>query len=498
MALPKTANASVITPGFGLTAEQGLNRWDRVRVASKRNSAVGTNLIEQASGILERPFDPGQFLLTHATIVASVDVFEPSGVKTGSVLEDGFRVNRKYGDYRVKPETDRFINNNLDAWSRPVLVASYPTFIGAHNFVEHVQIEEQSKGRIIDAVARDIGDSVYVDILIATDRNHDDLVRAIENGKMGTLSMGCTVDGTICTRCGHWAADETEMCPHVKYGKGNKFFDNNGRMHRVAELCGHESISPQGGVHFIEASWVATPAFTGAVLRNVLEPTADTRRRAQEILSMPPVQWDDQSRQKAAFDAELPGFVQDPDVHLSQWGEEGGEEEGGEAEKPPESDLKKVEDDLTKHMLDRVRQRVEDEMTKGEPEPPGPGVDTSTNETLVKEGASRVYQASLNMLVRTASTDVHLIDRVAALNESLGIRVPVDVYRAVLKTGGAYRYATMQEFLRVCHRALGRQPNLAEAKTMVRLGKLISRRGAAAKPPSRGETTTPGTSQGDQ
>jgi len=237
MALLKYANASVVHPGFGLTPEQGLNRWGRIRVASRRQgNSLSGNLVDQASNILEQPFDPGKFLLTHATIVASVDVFEPSGVRLGSVLEDGFRVNRKFGDYRIKPTCDRFINNNLDAWSRPVLIASYPTFIGAHNFIEHIQIAEQSKGRDIDAVARDIGDSVYVDILIATAREHTDLINDIESGRMGTLSMGCTVDGTVCTKCGHWAADETEMCPHIKYGKGNVFFDRNGRKQRVAEM----------------------------------------------------------------------------------------------------------------------------------------------------------------------------------------------------------------------------------------------------------------------
>jgi intein/homing endonuclease len=89
--------------------------------------------------------------------------------------------------------------HNCDCWSRPVLLASYPTFVGAHNFIEHVQIEDLSKGRIIDAVARDVGDSVYVDILIATDRQHEDLITAIESGKMATLSMGCFVPGTRVT-----------------------------------------------------------------------------------------------------------------------------------------------------------------------------------------------------------------------------------------------------------------------------------------------------------
>jgi hypothetical protein len=402
-------------------------------------------------------------------------------------MEDGFRVNRRYGDYRIKSSCDRYINNNLDAWSRPVLLASYPTFVGAHNFVEHVQVEDLSKGRIIDAVARDIGDSVYVDILIATSREHAPLIASIESGKMATLSMGCTVDGTICTRCGHWAADETEMCPHVKYHKGDIFFDNNGGRHRIAELCGHETISPHGGVRFIEASWVATPAFTGAVLRNVIEPSAASVRRAQEVLSTPPPQWDEGDRQKAAFGPTI-----------AQWGDEEGEE--GEEETAPESPLETLEEDLTQHMLERVKKRIRKDMDTGE-EAPTDLEDTSYNETLVKEAAAVVqqsYGAGLQVLVASCRSDAHLIDRVAALNRNLGVEVPVEVYRAVLKVGGIDRYPGLSNFTRACCRALGRQPSPAETKTFVRLGNLISRRRAAATSslPLR-EENQPGHRQGD-
>jgi len=507
MAHMKYARATVVPEVLGLTPEQGMNRWQAIRTASRRSGKVSVNLVDQASSLLGVPFDPSKFLLTHATIVASVDVYEPTGVKTGSILEDGFRVNRKYGDYRIKLGTDRYINNNLDAWSRPVLLSAYPTFIGGHNFVEHVQVEDLSKGRIIDAAARDIGDSIYVDILIATEKKHRDLVAAIGNGSMSTLSMGCTVDGTICTKCGHWAADETEMCPHIKYSKGNVFFDNNGRRHRIAELCGHESISPHGGVHFIEASWVATPAFTGAVLRNVLEPSEELSSRAAKILSRPPAKWDGEARRKAAFDTSFPADVHEPDV-FAQWdtGDEGGDEaapaDAAPAPATPpanESPFKKLEDELAQHITDRVQKRVEQDMSKGAPESntPPTGVPTSSNESIIKEGASKVYQASLATLVKTASSDAHLVNGVALLNENLGIQIPVTVYRASLTVGGASKYASLEQFLQACRTALGRQPSIAEARTLVRLGHLISRRGTAAPSSSRGETH-PGKSQGAQ
>lgn len=208
MPFSKYAYASVVQPHVSRAA------WAKIRTAGRaaKQTKLPENLVDRAAAMFGGPFNIQNYLLTHATIIASVDTYEPSGIKLGSVTEDGFRVNRKYADFRIKTESDKYINNNLDSWSRPVILAAYPTFIGGHNFVEHVQMEELSRGRIIDAVARDIGDSIYVDILIATDRRHTDLVRDIESGEMGELSMGCTVDNTTCTKCGHVAADETEMC----------------------------------------------------------------------------------------------------------------------------------------------------------------------------------------------------------------------------------------------------------------------------------------------
>ena len=218
MPFVKYARATVVKPHVSK------DTWGSIRTASHATKLSG-NLIEQATDIFNEKFSPDKYLLTHATIVASVDTYDVSNVKMGSVTEDGFRVNRRFANFRIKPECDKFINNNLDSWDRDVLLKSYRTFVGAHNFVEHVQIEDLSRGRIIDACARDIGDSVYIDILVATDRKHEDLVKAIESGKMASMSMGCTVDFTVCTKCGHVAADETEMCKHVRYEKGNVFYD---------------------------------------------------------------------------------------------------------------------------------------------------------------------------------------------------------------------------------------------------------------------------------
>jgi hypothetical protein len=482
MPLMKYAYASVATPS--IRKEQ----WGNVRAAAKQHGkvassfrptkvAMSSNLVERATQILGKPFNPENFLLTHATIVASVDVESPQGVRLGHVMEGGFRVNRRYAEYRIRQSCDKFINNNLDAWSRPVLLKAFETFVGGHNFVEHVQIEEQSKGRIIDAVARDIGDSIYIDILVATDRKHTELVKAITSGKMATMSMGCTVDGTVCTRCGHWAADETEMCSHIKYAKGTAFFDELGRQHRIAELCGHESIDPTGGVRFIEASWVETPAFTGAVLRNVLEPTQAMLDKAAKVLNTPPPEWNADQMQRAAR-ATHTGASLGGDAFLAGWDDEEGDapaaEEGGEA--PPaekKSPLDETEDELTEHMQQRVKKRIKDEM-RGRDLSKSVGDSTAPNDTIQRE-------AAVGVLTRIASTDIALVEGVAALDKAAGISVDRDLYRAALSAGPTSRYSTGRDFLGACASAFGRQPNPVEARKFLRLGSIMSRRGQALR-----------------
>lgn len=487
MAFLKFARAAIVQP------QVSGSEWQGVRTAAKAEAAVAENLITRASGIFGKPFNPKDYLLTHATIVASVDTFEPPNTKLGSFQEGGFRVSRKYGNYRVKLGCDKYINNNYDCWDREVLLKSYQTFIGGHNFVEHVQVEDLSKGRIIDAVARDLGETVYIDILIATDRRHTDLVTAIESGKMSTLSMGCTVDGTICTKCGHWAADETEMCPHIKYEKGNVFFDDQGRQHRVAELCGHKSLDPTGGVAFVEGSWVGTPAFTGAVLRNIITAMPDTAvaHQAAAILAQPPEQWSKATYRKAASMAS---------VFMAGWGDEGGGDGGDGGEEAPaapapaapaKGPFDDLEQELTDHLRDRVRKKLKKDMDETDlNEAISPETPASTNEGLIKEGAERLlmdelvadgaqrsrYGSSLSVMCRVASNDADLMNRVAVLNAEYGVSIPVPLYRAATRLGALGGYTSAQQFTRACQAVLGTTPTTAEVKTLIRLGKLISRR----------------------
>jgi hypothetical protein len=197
-----------------------------------------------------------QYLLSHCTIMSSVAV-----------------ENSPY-DYLIKPEAAHFVNNNDDCWSSETLKLSYKTFIGAYNFTEHWQASAASKGILLDAILRKVYLTpdvwvYYCDILVATDLKHEALVADIRSGKTKYMSMGCVTDLVICTYCGVQVTDNSKFCYHLEYLKGTFLDDEDGVPRRIAELCGHPSL-PNGGVKFVEASWVKTPAFPGAVKRNIV------------------------------------------------------------------------------------------------------------------------------------------------------------------------------------------------------------------------------------
>jgi len=480
MAFMKYARAQVMHPRITGAA------WQGIRKQASSAPTASKNLVAQAGEILGETFSPERYLLTHCSIVASVDVDTVPNVKLGTEKVGSRTVTRKWADYYIKPECAQFVNNNGDSWSREVLMKSFRTFIGAHNFLEHVQIEEQSKGRIIDAVARNIGPSVYVDILVATDRKHAQLVQDIESGKMSTLSMGCSCEFTLCSQCGNVAVDETDLCEHVKYSKLNTFFDARGQRRVIAELCGHSSHGETGGVQFIEASWVAVPAFAGAVMRNILDPGSVSPEKAKhfsEVLSAPPAEWGTNILRAASEHRTAQQF---------DFGDEGGDE-GGEGEgdtKPPEkpsSPFADMEDELYTAVKNRVKERLEKELREQNVEK---ALDTPTapNESVIKEAAitkaavqkfaREAHAKSVDTLLRVASSDAAFVDGLVEIDRSFGLRVPQSVYRTALTVGATTNYLSPDDYFCACHKQARRVLSPSELRVAYRIGNLLTRKGS--------------------
>jgi hypothetical protein len=259
---------------------------------------------------------------------------------------------------------------------------------------------------------------------------------------------------------------------------------------------------------------------------------------AQHILNTPPPQWTEDSRLKAArhevvgstgtdgngngngetvvvgsskfrtADMSSGGrhftvTAAEMDPFMAGWNEE--DSSGTEPEKPPvqptpADPLTQVEDDLEKHLVDKVVKRVRDRLKDQAVEETLKPSSAETNENVVKEArtaklAIRVYKAGLKALVKKSTNGADLLDSVAAFNQQAGIDIPVDVYRTALAVGPSSDHESIDSFLDKCSQCLGRCPDISESKTLVKLCKLLSQGQPLWKADSSGSPLNQGTRQ---
>lgn len=227
-------------------------------------------------------YNPKDYLFTHVSIL------------TSCATEDN--------GYRIVAPCDELVNNNGNAWTNDVIQHCFTTFRGAENYHEHLQIPALSKGKVLDSVLRPVehigkegkkAQVFTVDLLVATNRKHKQLVADIEAGKMKTLSMGCVCSHVQCSFCGKIITDDDANCSHLNNHLG-EHLEENGKKYIVSELCGamKDGKYIDDSCFFIEASWVAHPAFKGAVLNHYIETEemrisrADEKKHATILSSM--------------------------------------------------------------------------------------------------------------------------------------------------------------------------------------------------------------------
>lgn len=485
---------------------------------AQNEGAVPKDHVNRIAKSVLRKCDPKQFLLSHATIVASVDAYAPKGSKTGRQMNRGLQVDVKWPDYRIKPECHPIINNNGDAWERSLLLSTYRSFIGAHNYLEHIQLPALSKGFIVDAIARDLGHTCYIDILVATDRKHAQLVADILGGKIEAMSMGCISLFTTCTKCGNVAADDSQLCPCVMYeGKGTMFLDDAGVQHPIAELIGHVTVPNSN--QFIEASWVRNPAFRGAVRRNILNPesqqvaarveqvarihevrssqavpdglsrAASVRRRADEEALDSPSPEDGDTAEDLDVEADAAEKESDagstPDAPAS--GGDGG----------IDSLLDKAQEQLLQIMVDRLGDRLapkpDDVATVRTPGAVDAGNDNFIrSSTEFARGLRREF-ASSPKLARWAYNAYRIVHqggpaavRAAGLtprdlivlswvqDRVKGRSFPASLYKLAMQVGPSSQFPSETSFLATCSTKLGRRLTAPEAKFLSWKGRIAS------------------------
>jgi uncharacterized C2H2 Zn-finger protein len=231
-----------------LEDKQPWKNWQKRRVtASKSVRAETDHKMMEPVEVDFSKYTPEKFLLSWCTIVAGVERFKPG---------HGF----------IHPHHSKWLNENGNGWFNDLLLESYPSFIMAENYLEHIQVSRLSKGKILDAVAWVASSNkvptVFVDILVATNRKHRRLVEQIQAKKIKAMSMGCDVTHFQCSKCEKIYTDDDDRCHHVENSAG-RYFERDGAKLRIGEMCG--VAGKPDTCRFVEASWVVIPAFTPAI-----------------------------------------------------------------------------------------------------------------------------------------------------------------------------------------------------------------------------------------
>jgi hypothetical protein len=238
-----------------------IEKWSSIckqaKVLTKNIEVQKEAIDKEADFQVVATINPEKFIYIHTTIMA--------GVKTE---KNGFWITG---------ETEKYINDNHDAWDCNDLIKDYKTFKRATTFVEHDQRLENAKGKCVDVIARDMGDTLLIDVLFSVDKRHNDLVANIENGIINAVSMGCSTAQTICSICGNKADDPETYCEHLKSGNKGRMYLVDGKSRKSAELCKENT--------FFDVSLVANPAFAGAVFRKILSSTEISNHLLANILN---------------------------------------------------------------------------------------------------------------------------------------------------------------------------------------------------------------------
>jgi hypothetical protein len=159
------------------------------------------------------------------------------------------------------------VNQNYDGFSPDELRTAYRSFVGRPIFVNHENTDiRRARGVVKDAILHD-GDprDVWVEVLHELDAvTYPKLCKAIAEGEIDTTSMGCNIEYSKCSVCGHDARFPSEFCAHIK-NKGN-VFERKTASGGLESVLAYEDCR---GVNFFEDSWVFSPADSSALVQEI-------------------------------------------------------------------------------------------------------------------------------------------------------------------------------------------------------------------------------------
>ena len=153
-------------------------------------------------------------------------------------------------------------NSNGDYFSEEELLNSYKSFEGVPFFTNHDnQNVENARGKIIHAEWIPEEKAVYT-ISFVDREAFPHICRSIEEEYVTGVSMGCSVEYSICNICGNKAEKTDDYCWHIRERKGRTFSGKarNVKTGETKEFSNEPVFEYNYGIKFIELSAVVDPA----------------------------------------------------------------------------------------------------------------------------------------------------------------------------------------------------------------------------------------------
>jgi hypothetical protein len=156
------------------------------------------------------------------------------------------------------------------------------------------------------------------------------------------------------------------------------------------------------------------------------------------------------------------------------------EEEGGDKEEAPsESLLRQLENVYESAIVDRFRQKLENELkAEKAQEVMNPPIDKSVveqNDTIVKEGVSTSkYISLLDASVKTAKSVEEAVLNITLVNNHCDVQIPSHIYKLASVLGTTSQYNDVVDYLEQASYLNGKKLSKQDTLRLVRLAKLLS------------------------
>ncbi len=163
----------------------------------------------------------------------------------------------------------------------------FATFLGKPNFIDHNNSDpKRARGVVVDAKLKVLpmehfaGEDTYwgsqsmdpehappteVELLIEIDaQRFPKYAKAVRDSEIDGFSMGCDVESSKCSHCGHVATNPSEYCSHIIMKGAHHDYKTADGKH-----ISRKSYENCYGIHFFEISAVFDPADETALAREV-------------------------------------------------------------------------------------------------------------------------------------------------------------------------------------------------------------------------------------